>query len=175
MNTAQRSQDERRRQFVEPARRHVSPNALIIAAALVFVAAAIFATRGGSGGTGAQTPAALQAGEDVSVPVATLADGRARFYRYLSTSGKEIRFFVMKSSDGVIRAAFDSCDVCYRERRGYRQAGDSMICNNCGQAFESRSINVLQGGCNPAPIERTVEGDHVVLRAEALEQGQFYF
>jgi uncharacterized membrane protein len=34
---------------------------------------------------------------------------------------------------------------------------------------------VLQGGCNPAPIERSVEGDRVVLRAAALEQGQIYF
>ena len=81
----------------------------------------------------------------------------------------------MKSSDGVARAAFDTCDVCFRERRGYRQVGDNMICNNCGRAFPSRDINVLQGGCNPAPIERTVEGDRLVLRASALEQGLVYF
>jgi uncharacterized membrane protein len=170
-----RHDEDRRQQFVAPARKGMSSNALIIAAALIFVAAAIFATRGGqSGAASAATPPA-GAGEDVSFPVGEFADGQARFYRYTSTTGKEIRFFVMKSSDGVIRAAFDSCDVCYRERRGYRQSGDSMICNNCGQAFASRNINVLQGGCNPAPIERSVEGDRVVLRAAALEQGQFYF
>ena len=93
----------------------------------------------------------------------------------MSAAGKEIRFFLMKSSDGVVRAAFDTCDVCFRERRGYRQSGDNMICNNCGKAFASRDINVLQGGCNPAPIERTRQGDRVVLRAAALEQGAFYF
>ena len=174
MSTHRHSPD-RRQQFVAPARRGLSPNALIVAAGLMFVAVAIFATRGGHDGAASAAAPTVAAGQDAVFPVAEFADGQARFYRYASTTGKEIRFFVMKSSDGVIRAAFDSCDVCYRERRGYRQSGDSMICNNCGQAFASSNINVLQGGCNPAPIERRVEGDHVVLAAAALEQGQFYF
>jgi uncharacterized membrane protein len=50
-----------------------------------------------------------------------------------------------------------------------------MICMNCGLSFPSREINVQHGGCNPAPIERTVEGDRVVLRAAALESGARYF
>jgi uncharacterized membrane protein len=81
----------------------------------------------------------------------------------------------MKSADGVVRAAFDACDVCYRERKGYRQDGDAMVCNNCGKAFPSNRINDVQGGCNPAPIERTIANGQVVLRAAALEQGSFYF
>jgi hypothetical protein len=46
----------------------------------------------------------------------------------------------MKSADGVIRAAYDACDVCYRERKGYHQEGDDMVCNNCGRHFPSTSI-----------------------------------
>ena len=111
----------------------------------------------------------------MSFAAADFSDGQARFYRYVTAAGKEIRLFLMKSSDGVVRAAFDTCDVCFRERRGYRQSGDNMTCNNCGKAFPSRDINVVQGGCNPAPIERVVQGDRVVLRAAALEQGAFYF
>jgi uncharacterized membrane protein len=36
-------------------------------------------------------------------------------------------------------------------------------------------INVLQGGCNPAPLERRVVGDHLVLTGTALERGGTYF
>jgi uncharacterized membrane protein len=86
------------------------------------------------------------AGTDVSLPVATFADGRARFYRYATSAGREVRFFVMKSSDGVLRAAFDACDTCYRDKLGYHQEGDVMVCNKCGRTFRSVDINVLQGG-----------------------------
>lgn len=167
----------RREQFVSnpPRRRGVSPNAVIVAAAVVLLAAVLFATRSRENSAPTTDAVSLPAGQDVSFATAAFSDGQARFYRYVSAAGKEIRFFVMKSSDGVVRAAFDTCDVCFRERRGYRQSGDNMICNNCGKAFRSRDINVVQGGCNPAPIERAVEGDRVVLRAAALEQGAFYF
>lgn len=179
------SRAERRSQFAPGShrgggRRRVSWNAVIMAGALVFVAVAILLTRSGSDGVALQFPGVaaaelLATGQDVALPVSTFADGKARFYQYVSTTGREVRFFMMKSSDGVVRAAFDSCDVCFRERKGYRQAGDTMICNNCGQAFPSNRINVLQGGCNPAPIDRTVEGDRVLIRAAALEQGAYYF
>ena len=39
-----------------------------------------------------------------------------------------------------------------------------MVCNNCGRQFRSVDVNVLQGGCNPAPIERAVSGDRVVMK-----------
>ncbi|MBI2834074.1 MAG: DUF2318 domain-containing protein [Acidobacteria bacterium] len=117
----------------------------------------------------------LPAGRDVTLAASTFDDGRARFYRYATSIGRDILFFVMKSSDGVVRAAFDACDVCYRERKGYRQSGDLMICNNCERAFRSVDINVLQGGCNPAPIERGVEAGQILLKAADLDLGAAYF
>ncbi|MDP2167292.1 MAG: Fe-S-containing protein, partial [Thermodesulfovibrionales bacterium] len=61
------------------------------------------------------------------------------------------------------------------EKKGYRQEGDIMVCNNCGQAFPSTQINVIKGGCNPAPIERHVEGDYLIMRASDIEVGRMYF
>jgi uncharacterized membrane protein len=114
-------------------------------------------------------------GQDLQLPAASLADGAARFFRYTTTAGREVRFFVMRSADGVVRAAFDACDVCYRERRGYRQEGDSMICNNCGRAFRSVDVNVISGGCNPAPLQRAIVGDDVLITSAAIESGALYF
>ena len=165
----------KREQFMSPARQArpvISSTAVLIAAGLVFLAAVVYATRGRADSPAAEIAAR---GGDLSIPLSDVSDGQAHFFRYVTAAGKEVRFFVMRSSDGVTRAAFDSCDVCFRERRGYRQAGDSMICNNCGQAFRSTDINEVRGGCNPAPLDRAIEGDRVVLRAAALEQGAFYF
>lgn len=110
----------------------------------------------------------------VSLPASAFADGRAHYYSY-DAEGREIRFFVLKSSDGVIRAAFDACDVCYESRKGYVQDGDVMVCQNCGQRFHSARINEVRGGCNPAPLPRVLQGDAVRIKAANLVSGAHYF
>lgn len=167
---------QRRERFVptESQRRVSLGTTAIIAAGSVLLTAVVLVSTRGPGG-GAAEPAIAAPGADVRLDVAQFDDGHARFFHYTSAADKDIRFFVLKSSDGVIRAAFDSCDVCYRKRKGYRQVGDTMVCNNCGQVFRSVDINVLQGGCNPVPLDRTVQGGQVVLTAAALDAGTFYF
>jgi uncharacterized membrane protein len=111
---------------------------------------------------------------EVRIPVSQIDDGKAHFFSY-QAGGNTVRFFVLQSGDGVIRAAFDACDVCFREQRGYSQAGDAMVCNNCGQKFVSERINEVKGGCNPAPINRRVQNGHVVIAAADLARGSGYF
>jgi uncharacterized membrane protein len=165
--------DKRARFAADAPQRGISPAAWVTVAVLVVAGLAIFALHVRS-----QVPAAVAAqaaGHDVSFALSEFDDGQARFYTYRTSAGREVRFFLLKSGDGVVRAAFDTCDTCYRERRGYRQAGNAMVCNNCSQSFRSEDINVVRGGCNPAPIERAVQGDRIVLRAAALEAGSSYF
>lgn len=140
--------------------------------ALAVVALAGFIVFGG-GGTGF-TAVTAEAGV-VKIPVGSVSDRMAHYYTYRGGGGKPINFFVLKSSDGIIRAAFDACDVCYREKKGYRQEGDLMVCNNCGQRFPSVKINEIKGGCNPAPLARTLQGGSLVIRATDIEQGTWYF
>lgn len=103
-------------------------------------------------------------------------DGQARHFTFNDPDGgTTIAYFILKSTDGVIRAAFDACDVCWPEGKGYVQDGTAMICRNCGRRFESVQINVIQGGCNPAPLNRRMEGDRVVIRVDDLKQGRRYF
>lgn len=111
----------------------------------------------------------------ITLPSATFADGKARFYT-LRTDGKEIDFFLLKSADGVVRAAIDACDVCFPARKGYHQEGGEMVCNNCGQRFPSAKINEVKGGCNPAPLTRTIVGDNVIIQvSDILQDGGQYF
>lgn len=159
-----------------PRRKRRNPWTVVsIAFSLAFVAVVVaLSVAGGPGDAVAPTDLG-SAGGDVELPATMFGDGMAKHYRYTTASGQQIAFFVIRSNDGVIRAAFDACDVCFRARRGYRQVGDQMLCNNCGKLFRSTDINVVQGGCNPAPLERTLTGDKVVLRAADLSQGAAYF
>jgi uncharacterized membrane protein len=110
----------------------------------------------------------------VTVAAADLADGQARFYRYAGRGGG-VEFFLVKSADGVIRAAFDTCDVCYKARKGYRQEGNFMVCNNCNQQFRTDLVNEIKGGCNPAPLARRMENGQVVIATSDLASGRRYF
>jgi len=111
----------------------------------------------------------------ITVPVAKLADGKARFYKF-EDGGKEIAFFAVKAADGSIRTAFDACDACYRSKKGYEQQGDKMNCNNCNQKF---AINRLgpnaSGGCNPGYLPHQLNGSTVSIKAADLKAGAKYF
>ncbi|MCB2149239.1 MAG: DUF2318 domain-containing protein [Deltaproteobacteria bacterium] len=103
-------------------------------------------------------------------------DGQARHFEFRDAgSNTTIKYFILKSTDGVIRAAFDACDVCWPEGKGYVQDGTAMVCRNCGRRFESVMVNEVQGGCNPAPLNRTLQGDQVVIRTDDLNKGRAYF
>jgi uncharacterized membrane protein len=112
---------------------------------------------------------------EVSLDEARFADGKARHFALKSPEGIEVRYFVLKSSDGVIRAAFDACDVCWRANKGYTQDGDMMICNNCGRRFASVKVNEVKGGCNPAPLSRQVVDGKVVIKVADILEGRRFF
>ncbi len=117
-----------------------------------------------------------QGGEELQLtfPVSQFDDSKARHYEYKDNNAT-IRYFILKSSDGVIRAAFDTCDVCWQAGKGYFQSGDLMICRNCRRSFASVNINVLSGGCNPVPLKRNIENGEVVIRVKDILNGKQYF
>ncbi len=110
----------------------------------------------------------------ITYPAALFDDGKARHFHYRDRD-ITIRYFILKSKDGVIRAAFDACDVCWPTNKGYFQEGDVMVCRNCGQRFASVKVNEVKGGCNPSPLRRTVEGNRVILETADILEGKPYF
>jgi uncharacterized membrane protein len=140
----------------------------VVAVILVLSGMLVFSSA--TQGTAAAKPAL-----EVIYPVKTFQNGDARFYSHPAGNGITIKYFILKSSDGVIRGAFDACDVCWREGKGYAQKGDFMICKNCGRRFSSVRVNEVQGGCNPAPLTRTIRGDNVVIQVKDILEGDKYF
>ncbi len=149
---------------------------LIFAAAIVGTGVYMMGGKAKSGPVASSGIQSQSTSAEVSFSVSTFADGKARYYQYNAQNGMKVRYFILKSSDGIIRAAFDACDVCWQARKGYRQEGDNMVCNNCGQRFPSVKVNVIKGGCNPAPLNRTVVGDKLLIKvSDILEGGNLYF
>ena len=165
---------EKRAQFEQPRSRTTLHVVLAVVAlvAIAAIAATVMMNRGG-GETAVATTASAPGG-DVTLPVAQVSDGKAHFYTY-DAGGTTVKYFVLASKDGTVRAALDACEVCYPQKKGYHQEGDTMVCNNCGKVFPSAQINVVTGGCNPIPLKRTVNGDNLVIAASSLQAGQQYF
>jgi uncharacterized membrane protein len=147
----------------------------VIGAVLLAGAAAFYVSQGGDSATAtASEPVAPTASTLVSFPVSLFEDGKARHFEHVD--GKfNIRYFILKSSDGIIRAAFDACDVCWPAGKGYYQEGDHMVCRNCGRRFASVLVNEVQGGCNPAPLNRSVENGKLIIQVKDIQQGRQYF
>ncbi len=145
----------------------VSVAFLIVAGGLVFMSLkdrqpAAVAASGGTYNPAAQT---------ISYPADLFSDGSARHFTYQAENDLNVRYFILKSSDGIIRAAFDACDVCWPAGKGYYQEGDDMVCRNCGRRFASVLVNEVKGGCNPAPLQRQVVDGQLVLKVSDIVQG----
>ena len=111
----------------------------------------------------------------VIIPLAKVSDGKAHFYR-LADGDKEIGFFVVKGSDGAIHTAIDACDVCFREKKGYSQEGNFMICRNCNKKFPVAKIGPNSGtGCNPSHLSFFEDGKNVVIKVADLKPGERFF
>jgi uncharacterized membrane protein len=119
-------------------------------------------------------PTSLSGKKTIEIPISKIDNGNAYFYKY-SHDNVDIKFFVLKSSDGIFRAAFDACDVCWRSGKGYKQLGDKMICRNCGRGFASTMVNEIEGGCNPAPLKRRVENGKLTIKISDIVPGSKFF
>ena len=167
----------------EKKKKGILPYAALSICALTAVVAAVFLFQG-NGQTSQNISQSQKPGQDVQKgtqtrvvthPVSLFAEGKAKHFEFQAGNGITVKYFVLKSSDGVIRAAFDACDVCWPSGKGYYQEQDKMVCRNCGKRFSSVKINEVKGGCNPAPLNRKIDGDNLVIRVADILEGQPYF
>ena len=111
----------------------------------------------------------------VNIPVNKVNDGNTHYFR-LKESGKEVRFFIVKGQDGVLHTAFDACDVCFREKKGYVQQGDQMLCKNCNQKFAIARIGAASsGGCNPSHLPTKIDAGAIRISVSDLKAGARFF
>lgn len=104
--------------------------------------------------------------------------GTAGFYP-VTVDGEEMEVLAAKASDGTIRTAFNTCQVCYDSGRGYyQQEGDVLVCQNCGNRFGMDQVEIESGGCNPWPIfdgDKTVTEDAITISYDFLHESKQIF
>lgn len=102
----------------------------------------------------------------------------ATFYE-TDVNGTTVGLFAVKASDGTIRTALNTCQVCNGSPYAYfEQQDDKFQCQNCGNIFPLDMIAQERGGCNPVPIteeERTESDTEIIIPAELLEENAARF
>lgn len=102
----------------------------------------------------------------------------AKFYP-LTVDEVNMEVIAVKATDGTIRTALNTCQVCFDSGRGYFiQDGDYLVCQNCENRFHIDQVEKTKGGCNPVPILETDKidnGDSIIITAAYMENQKHYF
>jgi len=144
---------------------------IIMAVAILAVVYVVFGGKGGNITGGAINNEIVENNELVKIPIEGITK-KASFYEY-----EGIKYFAVKSGDSV-KIALDACDVCHNSKKGYRQEGGDMICNNCGNHYPISGLgtkNLRGGGCWPGYLPSKVEGDYLVIKKSDLEKNRYMF
>lgn len=154
----------------------------IVAVIVIGAAAFTFLNPGKGGGKPSEQskPGAVSAADEngnLVIPVSDVGD-TAKFYSY-DKLDTYMEILAVRASDGTIRTAFNTCQVCYSSGRGYYvQQGDVLVCQNCGNKFKMDDIEVIKGGCNPVPIlkERKEEdGTSITISRDLFVEAESIF
>ena len=149
--------------------------ALLACAALVFLAGC--SAKPEQAPVQTEAAAAKETEEDLLIPVSGLTE-EPQFYPY-SVDGKDMEIIALTASDGSVRTAFNTCQVCYSSGNGYYKVkGDTLVCQNCGNQFGFDEIALTRGGCNPVPIaeeERKEQDGNLVISANYLNKASQLF
>ncbi|MCD7981427.1 MAG: DUF2318 domain-containing protein [Clostridiales bacterium] len=93
--------------------------------------------------------------------------------------GTDVEIFAVLASDGTVRLAMNTCQVCNGSPYAYfEQEGDDFVCQNCGNHFSSDEIGLTAGGCNPVPItedDYTEENGIITVSDSFLEENAYRF
>ncbi len=116
-----------------------------------------------------------QTGTEILIPLSDLTNS-AKFY-YLESEGVTIRYFAVKDTSNNVHVAFDTCDVCYQAKKGYRQNGDFMHCINCGREFPITSIGTENsaGGCWPSYLPMNIDNNTLIIKIVDLLEKNYMF
>lgn len=119
----------------------------------------------------------IEEGKSLNIPIKDLS-GKAKFYS-IEVDGTEMEIFAAKDADGTIKTAFNTCQVCYDSGKGYyKQEGDKLVCQNCGNSFTLDQVGTIGSGCNPWPIlekNETITDDEIQIPYDFLKDATSIF
>jgi hypothetical protein len=146
--------------------------AIIAGAAAAVVLGVIILTGGSKKAENTKNAGSSVQGTGIVITKSEVTD-KASFIPY-KADGTKLEVIAVKASDGTVRTAFNTCQVCFNSGRGYYvQEGDELVCQNCGNRFNIDQIEKQKNGCNPVPIldeDKTDDGTAITIADELLKQ-----
>ncbi len=151
---------------------------IVVAAVAIIAIAYSFRTPNSSGSSGSSAAKnATVKDSDIIIQTKDITETPA-FYS-ASIEGVDLEVLAVKASDGTIRTAFNTCQVCYNSGKGYYEVDkNELVCQNCGNRFGMDDVEVTKGGCNPVPITneyKTVTDDTITISKDVLSQATAIF
>lgn len=149
------------------------------AAVLAVAVAAVLLLKPGEGGSPSATAESqkIEEGGSLVIPIREIS-ATAQFYP-VEVDGTQMEIIAVEDAAGVLRTAFNTCQICYSSGRGYYvQDGGDLVCQNCGNRFTVDQVGVRSGGCNPWPIfpeDRTVTEASVSISYDYLKEATRIF
>lgn len=113
--------------------------------------------------------------DEVIIPLSDISD-EVSFYSF-DSDGVKIKYFAVRDSEGDVHVAFDACDLCYNEKKGYRQIGDVMKCINCGNQYPINGLGTenTYGGCWPSYLPIEIDEENITIKITDLESKRYMF
>ncbi len=153
--------------------------AIVLPVFILVVIGVIFANKNrvGNDVNSDKNVSAVTVNDNLIIPIKDIST-TATFYP-VEIDGTKLEVLAIKASDGTVRTAFNTCQICYSSGKGYyEQQGSMLICQNCGNRFNSDDVEITRGGCNPVPIfseDKTVDSENITISKEFLEKSKNIF
>ena len=167
--------ERRQRELRKEKNMDMAKKLMIFVVIVAIVAVAWWTFGGGDSGPAPSERLNVNAQNEVEISASEVTKD-ASFYS-IEANGVEVRFFALRGNDGKVRVAMDACDVCYDSKKGYRQGGDDMVCNNCGNKYPSDGLGTenIKGGCWPSYLPMNVEDGIVKIKASDIKAKRYMF
>jgi uncharacterized membrane protein len=112
---------------------------------------------------------------EIRIPVSGVNDGKVHLFTY-KKAGKRINFFVRTDGRGELSTFFDACFTCHKFKKGYRQEGIDIVCNECGMKFRLADEQWdNKDGCSPIVLKSIIADGHIIIKTEHIEKGAKLF
>ena len=108
----------------------------------------------------------------IDVPLEQIQDGHLHRYVYRASGGEQVRYIVILKGGSSYGVGLDACEIC--GVTGYYERDNQVICKLCDVQMNKATIGT-KGGCNPIPIEYSIEEGNLRVPQAELERNARIF
>lgn len=156
---------------------------LPLAAVLVVIVAVIVGVLVKNGKTPEETP---QVGEGSTITSVLTEDtleidvsnlGTTAQYVDYNSDGTDMQVLVVRDTDGSVKVVYNTCQSCKGSPMAFFvQEGTQVVCQNCHIPHPVSGLgNEKEAGCNPIPMQYTLEGNTVKIPLSELDANASLF